>query len=74
MGGCWKWISFFWNRLTRILPIHYLITFIILCENPAGIANQHILYHIESYQTTTSNNINMDKNAGTFSIIGTFRG
>jgi hypothetical protein len=36
LGGIKQWASFFSNRLSRILPVHYCITFIILLENPSG--------------------------------------
>ncbi len=36
VGSVKKWAIFIWNRLTRILPVHYLLTAVILWENPSG--------------------------------------
>ncbi len=37
MGGVRSWLRFLCNRLTRILPIHYLITAVLLFKYTSGI-------------------------------------
>ena len=33
--GLREWASYFWNRLTRILPVHYIITLVVfLTQRP----------------------------------------
>ncbi len=80
-GGLRMWLCYLWNRLTRILPIHYLVTLVLLSQKPpTGIhttLSEHrtsytIWYHTVPYDTiqynTTSSTCGHPSNKSCISI------